>query len=90
MTRCAVISESEIGSVELAYIEHELFCYLWSEEPERINRTPLVRALLSDSRLRHTKGFLPSGDMSWMDREDFLQKASVGRAEIEEELNGRS
>ena len=83
------INEEEMGSVELSYVRNELSRYLWSELPERTDRIPLVRYILSDHRLRGIRGFLPEGTSYWRNEAHLFRYAGVALEDVERELHGR-
>jgi hypothetical protein len=80
----------DLGSLELEYHCRELRRFLLSEVREQVDRIPLIRHILSDSRLKETPGFLEPGSPNWKNREYLLRKASTALEGIEKELRGRS
>jgi hypothetical protein len=79
----------DVGSLELEGFCYELRRFLLSEPKEQLNRTPLIRKILSEARLKETRGFLEEGSANWKNREFLLCRANVALEDMEAELNDR-
>jgi hypothetical protein len=80
----------EIGSVELEFIRHDLSKFIHGKPYQRDDRAPLVRAILSDHRMKDLDGYLAEGDSQWKIPIYLFNRASEAFDEIERILGERA